>query len=180
MLAATAAGILLTDFVIGVLIGVLASLVEFAHRQRSLLRTHRSHSRLEADGAHVLHLEGPLFFASQAKLDRMTDDIGDEAPVIIDLAAVPMLDSSGAQALSRAIEALMRSGNEVWLSALSDEARTLLAPTFERRASASARPSPPTSRFDRSPAAAAPTTRTRSAEQPAGASTTTIRRADTV
>ncbi|MCA9695393.1 MAG: SulP family inorganic anion transporter [Myxococcales bacterium] len=131
VLAATAAGILLTDFVIGVLIGVLASLVEFAHRQRSLLRTHRSHSRLEADGAHVLHLEGPLFFASQAKLDRMTDDIGDEAPVIIDLAAVPMLDSSGAQALSRAIEALMRSGNEVWLSALSDEARTLLAPTFE-------------------------------------------------
>lgn len=138
----TAAGILLTDFVIGVLIGVLLALVYFAHRQRELVGLRRRHldpdARARADerhgGVRVLHLEGPLFFASQAKIDGLFDDLDGDRPVVIDLADVPTLDTSGARALVRGAERLARNGSDVWLSSLSDEARTMLAPIIEASA----------------------------------------------
>ncbi len=88
---ATAAGILLTDFVIGVLIVW----------------------RSDTDGVCVLRLQGPLFFGSQAELDRLLEEVNDDGPVVVDVAAVPTLDSSGASALVRAIERIARRGNEV-------------------------------------------------------------------
>ncbi|MBZ5708820.1 SulP family inorganic anion transporter [Nannocystis pusilla] len=131
----TAAGILLTDFVIGVLIGVLLALVFFAHRQRELVRMRRrnlepdQHALYEnLDGVRVIHLEGPLFFASQAKIDSLFDDLDGGRPVVVDLAEVPTLDTSGARALVRAAERLAGSGTDVWLSSLSGEASTMLAP----------------------------------------------------
>jgi SulP family sulfate permease len=135
---ATAAGILLTDFVVGVAIGVLVALAAFAHRQRQLVRTQRIvwptdlHPRSPGGlaGTHVFRLEGPLFFGSQAKLDVLLDDVVDQAPVVIDLAAVPTLDSSGAGALARAVDRLLRSGAHVWLTSLTPEAETLLEPVL--------------------------------------------------
>ena len=132
---ATAAGILLTDFVIGVLIGVLLALVSFAHDQRELVRMQRLQLpsdrqavlRAGLEGVRVLRLEGPLFFASQAKIDSLFDNVDGRA-VIIDLADVPTLDTSGARALVRSAERLTRKGTEVWLTSLSSEARTMLAP----------------------------------------------------
>jgi SulP family sulfate permease len=130
----TAAGILLTDFVIGVMIGVLLALVSFAHNQRELVRMRRLQPadrqavlRAGLDGVRVLRLEGPLFFASQAKIDSLFDNVDGRA-VIIDLSDVPTLDTSGALALVRSAERLARKGTGVWLSSLSSEARTMLAP----------------------------------------------------
>lgn len=132
----TAAGILLTDFVIGVVIGVLLALVSFAHNQRELVRMRRLHLDSgrhdlpyeNLDGVQVIHLEGPLFFASQAKIDALFDDLAADRPVVVDLADVPTLDTSGARALVRSAERLARRGTEVWLNAHTEEARTMLAP----------------------------------------------------
>lgn len=131
----TAAGIVLTDFVIGVMIGVLLALVAFAHRQRELVRMRRPHDHDEhalhyenLGGVRVLHLEGPLFFASQAKIDGLFDELDDDGPLVVDLTDVPTLDISGARALLRAAERFARRGAAVWLSSLSAEARTMLAP----------------------------------------------------
>lgn len=131
----TAAGILLTDFVIGVLIGVLLALVSFAHHQRELVRMQRLQLpsdrqavlRFGLDWVRVLRLEGPLFFASQAKIDALFDDVEGRA-VIIDMSDVPTLDTSGARALVRSAERLTHRGTDVWLSALSTKARAMLAP----------------------------------------------------
>src|SRR5690606_18300912 len=111
------------------------ALVSFAHRQRELVRMRRPQdldphapSCEDLDGVRVLHLEGPLFFASQAKIDVLFDDLEGGRPLVVDLTDVPTLDISGARALIRAAERLARSGAAVWLSSLSVEARTMLAP----------------------------------------------------
>ncbi len=141
---ATSAGILLTDFVLGVVIGVMVALAYFAHRQRELVQTRQL--VLSADelaqplppslqGVRVIRLEGPLFFASQIKLDALLERADHPGPVVIDLDAVPTLDCSGAIALARASERLVRAGSDVWLCSLTREATTLLEPalaTIER------------------------------------------------
>lgn len=137
--AATAAGILLTDFVFGVVVGVLVALADFAHRQRALVKTReivwRAHEHAlpddRLDGVRVIRLEGPLFFASQAKIDMLLDDLVGDGPVVIDLAAVPTLDSSGAGALGRAVERLVRSGTAVCLSSITPNAKSLLEPALD-------------------------------------------------
>lgn len=130
VLVATGVGILLTDFVFGVLIGVLAALAEFAYRQRALMRTEPVVVE-DIDGVHLVRVEGPLFFGSQAKVDRLLDGVGRGGVVVVDLSAVPTLDSSGASALARALERILREDNDLWLSALSESARRWLAPLLD-------------------------------------------------
>lgn len=142
---ATAAGILLTDFVMGVGIGVVVALADFAHRQRSLVSTRQhvwSSDDIDVEGAtipgipggvRVVRLEGPLFFGSQAKLDALVDEIERShrhEPVVIDLAAVPSLDTSGASALARATDRLVRLEVDVWLCSLCSDAKGLLEPVL--------------------------------------------------
>ncbi len=127
---ATAVGILLTDFVIGVLVGVLAALAEFAYRQRALLRMHAEHVHDDM-GVRVVRLHGPLFFGSQAQVARIFEAIVEVRVVVVDLQGVPTLDSSGAGALARSVERLRYDGIEVWLTALPPGGRTLLASAID-------------------------------------------------
>src|SRR5690606_3154806 len=69
----------------------------------------------------------PLHGALPILLDHSTP----RGSVVIDLEAVPTLDTSGAAALSRAIDRLVRTDVDVWLCALSEEARSLLGPSIE-------------------------------------------------
>ena len=131
-LVATAIGILLTDFARGVALGVLVALAVFAYRQRKLVKARRLVSREEVEGAHILHFEGPLFFASQDQVDRLFDGIDDDLPVVIDLSRVPTLDSSAAMTLCRAIDRLLAAGHLVSVAAPPADASSLLAPTLEK------------------------------------------------
>ena len=129
VVVATAIGILLTDFVIGVLVGVLAALAEFAYRQRTLVRMHGEHDH-DVDGVRVVRLQGPLFFGSQGEVARIFEAIVEVRVVVVDLGGVPTVDSSGAGALARSVERLRCEGIEVWLTALPREGRALLTSTI--------------------------------------------------
>jgi SulP family sulfate permease len=101
----TALGILLTDFVLGVSIGVVAALVHFARQQRAAVRTFGR--------ARGLRFEGPLFFGSQANIEAAVRDAIDGDRVIIDVSAVSSVDYSGAMALAKALESVAKDGTRV-------------------------------------------------------------------
>lgn len=131
----TAAGILLTDFVLGVLIGVVAALAHFAHEQREFasaasLETPPTLTEVATPTgrAQIIWLAGPLFFGSQAKLAEVVDELetGVEA-VVLELSAVPTIDISGAGALVQAIERLVVRGDvRVWVSGLGERGTPLV------------------------------------------------------
>lgn len=131
----TALGILLTDFVVGVLIGVAAALAHFAHEQREFV----SAASLEAapttmeiatatGRAQVIWLAGPLFFGSQTKLVEVVDQIRpDIHDVVLELSGVPTIDTSGAGALVSAIERLAaRDDMRVWVSGIAERSAPLV------------------------------------------------------
>lgn len=130
---ATMLGILLTDFMWGVVMGVLAALVHFAHNQRELVAARRQiydagTFKDDVENVRVVHFEGPLFFASQARIDALLGDLPGHRPVVIDLEKVPMLDTSGATALVRAAERIARLGGEVWFSSVGKDAQPMILP----------------------------------------------------
>jgi len=123
---ATAAGILLTDFVMGVIIGVVVALADFARRQRVLLTATSMRTNPVRDDVRVLRVEGPLFFASQAKVDRLLGEVHPRGQLVLDFDAVPTIDTSGLLALLRGLERFVREGNRVWLCSLSEEWKELI------------------------------------------------------
>lgn len=137
---ATAAGILCTDFVAGVAIGVIAALVQFAHQQRAILQA------LHADGsAHlagtdearevrVLRLEGPLFFGSQQKVEDAVRALADAKRVVVEVTDVSTVDLSGATALANALSSLTAAGARVQVSTFSGSLNPLLRWALERHA----------------------------------------------
>jgi len=124
----TAAGILLTDFVFGVAIGVVAALAHFARQQgaslhaRPLSRTPAAslsevvHAPNNVD-APVIRIQGPLFFGSQASIDTTMLEIGDASEVLVDVSRVSTVDVSGATAFAQALKRLASAGLTVWVSA---------------------------------------------------------------
>lgn len=122
----TAAGILFTDFVIGVAIGVVGALAYFARQQGAALRAMRhTHSialrlseplRAEERDMPVIHLEGPLFFGSQTSIDETILSIGSPDRVLVDVSKVSTIDVSGAMALAQALKRLAEEGTSIWVS----------------------------------------------------------------
>jgi len=130
---ATMLGILLTDFMWGVVMGVLAALVHFAHNQRELVAARQQlydagTFKRDLENVRVVHFEGPLFFASQARIDALLGDLDGRRPVVIDLRKVPMVDTSGATALVRAAERIARQGGEVWFSSVNNDTKPMILP----------------------------------------------------
>lgn len=103
--AATALGILLTDFVLGVGIGMVAALVHFARQQRSATQT--------IERARGLRFEGPLFFGSQADIEDAIRTASDGDHVVIDVHGVTSVDVSGATALAKALRSVASEGTSV-------------------------------------------------------------------
>ncbi len=139
----TAAGILLTDFVGGVAIGVIASLLHFAHQQRAALLSARNADTVESNeepvqylptggelgivatseprgGIQVIKLCGPLFFGSQDRVDVVLQQSIGQGGVLVDMTSVSSVDVSGAMALASKLKRLTDTGTRIWISAATD------------------------------------------------------------
>lgn len=131
----TAAGILVADFVVGVLVGVVAALVYFAHQQRRELLPEEADDRApsrrasvvsvrageaaeELAGVSLVRLTGPLFFGSQDRVVDLVKQVDRARPVVLDLSGVTTVDTSGALALARSIGELTERGVTIHLEGL--------------------------------------------------------------
>ena len=140
---ATAAGILATDFVVGVAIGMIAALVHFARQQRFTLSAQSlrglprppGHAD-EGDELRLLRLEGPLFFGSQRSVEDAVRQLHAAKRVVVDVSAVSTVDLSGATALANALKQLVESGTRVQVSTFGGPLDPLLHWTLERHTTA--------------------------------------------
>lgn len=133
MFVITAVGILMTDFVMGVLIGVMAALAGFAHEQGKALRIRMVRAASDADGdATVIRLRGPLFFGNIAKLDAVLASAEGTTSVVIDLAGIRSMDASGALALVQEAGRLSKKNVRVWMTEPRADVRLTLNAAFEQ------------------------------------------------
>jgi SulP family sulfate permease len=136
---ATAASIVGSDFVGGVLMGLVLSLVHFANMARRIdvslmaastdepgevprlldLPARRSQGAMPQ--AAVVRVEGPIFFASHTSLQALTE--GGPLPryLIFDLAGVPLIDFTGIEAFRSVLSRLRERGTRALLSRASAE-----------------------------------------------------------
>jgi len=142
MFVITAVGILATDFVMGVLIGVMAALAGFAHEQGKRLRIQVAHVQgntlaaselrgIDSDIA-IIRLRGPLFFGNIDRLDGVLAAAESTPYVVFDLARVYSMDASGALALVLGVERLSKKNVRVWLTEPRAAARPALEAAFEQ------------------------------------------------
>lgn len=154
---ATAAGILATDFVLGVGIGVALSLAFFARQQRALLGPR---VQLETAGADkpVVRLAGPLFFGSQDCVEEALRSVRSSGELVVDVSAVSTVDVSGALALAKALTSLRESGTHAEVRGLGTRGdHAVLLWALESSGAAPARAAVPTTkRPPRAPSHAAP------------------------
>ncbi len=115
---ATALAIIVTDFVGGVLVGVVMALVHLARRQGDL-EVHEPEPAVEDDNesVRVLRLRGPVFFASHTQLDRVAQTQAKH--VVIDLSDVPFFDLTGLNSFRAALRRLHERGITVVISGAS-------------------------------------------------------------
>lgn len=150
---ATAGTILARDFVTGVSVGVVLAALDFARRNAEL--TVSSHAgRAEPAGdrqvgiaERVLRVDGPLFFGSHTRVERLLFEAGGAPRLVIDLSGVPDADLTGASSLSRVIASLAADGVEVRLRGASTRLRPLLAEAHAlAEGTRGAAPTPPPTR----------------------------------
>ncbi|GHC53812.1 SulP family inorganic anion transporter [Neogemmobacter tilapiae] len=76
----------------------------------------------------VVRLQGPWFFGAAALTGAALDRIADHPRrIVLDFAAVPLIDSSGARTVERLAQRVHRMGGELALTATRPEVRRLLA-----------------------------------------------------
>lgn len=135
------------DLTVGIGVGMVLGSLVFMHRMANAVAveahdhdfsplaggTHASTvgdfaqlARLDRD-VMVYRLNGPLFFGASAKVSLVLDRLGKPPKAfILDFAAVPLVDSSGAQALENFVHKLERQGTHVYFSAAKHDVRRTL------------------------------------------------------
>ncbi len=124
--AATMLGIVFTDFIDGVMIGLILALVQFAHRHRQLAidfgeavldEPGEMAQLLDGDAsegarprAAVVRIAGPIFFASHSHLDSLAERKHLPPYLVFDLAGVPSIDVTGCETFGNLIETLRGRG----------------------------------------------------------------------
>lgn len=138
---ATALGILLTDFVVGVALGVIAALARFAQQQRAALsaRAHEAQhlsrdSVRDPAAGRLVRLEGALFFGSQRSIEDAVGALDHAGHLVIDLSAVSTVDLSGATALASALGKLAARGVRVQVTTFDGAIDPLLRWALEQHA----------------------------------------------
>lgn len=133
---ATMAGIVLSDFIDGVLIGVVLSLVYFAHTQRQLGVSTITLDEPEASklvgvepgrDVAVIRIEGPIFFVSHTGLEELATRKDLPKYLIFDLAGVPLIDVTGVETVRVQIERLGERGTHVLIARACDAVESRLA-----------------------------------------------------
>lgn len=141
---ATMLGIVLTDFIDGVMIGLILALVHFAHTQRqlglavtgTLTDEPGEVARLltPTDGRQnggpldvaVVRVEGPIFFASHRNLENLASTKNLPKYLIFDMAGVPLIDVTGVETFKGLIQKLAERGTAVILARVTDSVRRRL------------------------------------------------------
>lgn len=79
------------------------------------------------EGAPVHHLHGPLFFGAAAQLAPALDRLAEDPQgVVLDLSGVPLIDSSGAEALQGLARRITRRGGMLQIAGARPEVRQML------------------------------------------------------
>lgn len=138
---ATVLGILATDLIDGVQIGMVATVLYFVSQMSRLnlrpltLGNGGGADAANAPGVLVLDVEGPLFFASGFHLRNLRGWLQDQKAVVLDLRLVPFLDITGAEILNEQAEMLRKRGIELILARPNADLRQRLemldGPEFE-------------------------------------------------
>jgi sulfate permease, SulP family len=130
---ATMLGIVLSDFIDGVLIGVVLALIHFAHTQRSLgvstVMDDEAKDLIgieQGDVVAVVRIEGPIFFVSHTGLEELASRKDLPKYLIFDLAGVPLIDVTGLETLRAQIERLAERGTHVLIARASDSVQLRL------------------------------------------------------
>jgi SulP family sulfate permease len=127
--------------VVGVFVGVMLSALLFMRRMAEISGTHLvagPHPQLVAplpDDVFLYVIEGPLFFGAAEKAvgALLTANAGANV-VILDMAAVPVMDVTGLVALQSAIVKLQRAGAYVVLADVQVQPHALLKQAGTTRA----------------------------------------------
>ncbi|WP_159397995.1 SulP family inorganic anion transporter [Sorangium cellulosum] len=135
---ATAGSIVVSDFVGGVLMGLVLSLVHFAHMQRKvdvslltattdepaeiprLLELPARRSLGPTPPVAVVRVEGPIFFASHTELRALAEGGPLPRHLVFDLAGVPLIDCTGVEAFRTLLVRLREQGTRALLSRASE------------------------------------------------------------
>ncbi|WP_437675345.1 SulP family inorganic anion transporter [Sorangium sp. So ce131] len=135
---ATAGSIVVSDFVGGVLMGLVLSLVHFAHMQRRvdvslltattdepaeiprLLELPARRSLGPTPPVAVVRVEGPIFFASHTELRSLAEGGPLPRHLVFDLAGVPLIDCTGVEAFRTLLARLREQGTRALLSRASE------------------------------------------------------------
>ena len=127
---ATAIAILARDFVTGVGVGVVLSMLDFARRNARLsISAHPEPlalPRANANAFRVVRVEGPLFFGSHTRVESLLAEAQGTPGLLVDLTGVPDADMTGAASLARVVERIAAGGSSVWLHGVNDEIRPVL------------------------------------------------------
>jgi len=138
LLIATTAAIVLTDFLVGVAIGLALSLAVFVqrHPQATIEIERVSPSDVpapllgvraeSAPDVAVARLEGSMLFASSTSLDELIDRPKQPRYLVLDVAEVPFIDFTGLRHITDAVEMLRRRGCETMLVGANDAVRTFI------------------------------------------------------
>ncbi len=111
------------DLAIAVFVGVIASALVFAWQKSQQISAKFS---IRDDGAKIYHLDGPLFFASNASFRDLFDPAHDPDFVIVDFANSRVYGHAGIDAIDRLIERYRKAEKRIMLQHLSQDCALLL------------------------------------------------------
>lgn len=117
---ATTAAILATDFVIGVGLGLVIAVVNFARKSSRLTVSAREAEVTAADAgaaakACVVRLEGALFFGSHTDVEHIAVEAEGASVLVINIAGVRQADLTGATSLARVADEIAARHTTVWV-----------------------------------------------------------------
>ena len=123
------------DLTEAIIVGFALGSVLFIHRMSELTAvearraTRQSAEAVEEDDPEIVvhHVTGALFFGAASVIDTALDQIGDRHRVtVLNLAAAPLIDSSGAHAIAGIAAREARRGVAVVVAGASPQARAVL------------------------------------------------------
>lgn len=118
VMAVTFALVIFRDLTEGIVVGFALAGLVFVKRmsEAAEVAPHAAEQEFPArEDRLIYHLSGPLFFGAAAQLGTALDQIADHPRVVIvDLSAVPLIDSSGAHSLDLLAQKLARRGGALW------------------------------------------------------------------
>ena len=74
----------------------------------------------------VAFLTGPLFFAAAGQFNEAFADLGDTHALILSMRGVPLIDSSGIQAILKVHERLQKNGGTLMFAGMHENARIMI------------------------------------------------------